>query len=591
MRSTTRIAALGFAGVLLAACHHKDKDAPLAFVPADTPYVVANLDVLDDDTRKALLAQADAQLPGELAQLRATAEELAAKDQDLSRLLKAVIAELDGKTIEAFAQNAGLNVKGRSAFYGLGLSPVVRFELTDAKAFDAFVGRLEAAYGKPFDTAKLGTLTYRKHVSTEAGVQVVLAVVDKQAVATMLPVDAPEATLRLALGLDRPEKSIQDDGRLEKLAKAKGYQPWAIGQVDLVRLLPLVASGKDPMFNALRKSHAEHEAAQTGEPVANQLQLPPSCESEATRVASRVPSMSFGYTKLDDKHQNIRWDVALADDVTKAFTGLKVELPGLGTAGTAPFDLSLALPIVQMRAFWSAQADAVAAKPFTCPALTDLNDTFVKIGTLSQQAAMPPVGDLLGLRVALDSFEAGNGENMPKFSGRVVVGTSNPAGLLAMGQMAAPSLSQLKLTTDGKPVALPQEVTAPLGMPVSAAMGPKALAIAIGQGEDAKLGEMLSAPSGDAGRLGRVNLSGDMYLSWVKVMAQKAETLSALTASSNDDGDSEDAEAAATAKASAERTKAQFEAMQAQAARIKSASGEVHMENDGLVFTSQTELK
>ena len=45
MRSTTRIAALGLGGLLLAACHHKDKDAPLAFVPADTPYVVANLDV------------------------------------------------------------------------------------------------------------------------------------------------------------------------------------------------------------------------------------------------------------------------------------------------------------------------------------------------------------------------------------------------------------------------------------------------------------------------------------------------------------------------------------------------------------------
>ncbi|MCT6953525.1 hypothetical protein, partial [Salmonella enterica] len=78
--------------------------------------------------------------------------------------------ELDGKTIEQFAQNAGLNIKGRSAFYGLGLSPVARFELTDPKAFDAFVGRLEAAYGKPFDTATVGGQSYRKHVSADAGV-------------------------------------------------------------------------------------------------------------------------------------------------------------------------------------------------------------------------------------------------------------------------------------------------------------------------------------------------------------------------------------------------------------------------------------
>lgn len=587
MRSTTRFVALGFASVVLAACHHKDKDAPLAFVPADTPYVVANLDILDDNTRSALLAQTNAQLPSQLVQLKSAADDMAEKDPDSARLLKAVIAELDGKTIEQFAQNAGLNIKGRTAAYGLGLSPVIRFELVDPKAFEAFVGRLETAYGKPLDTATVGGQSYRKHVSPESGIQVVIAVVGKQAVAALLPTDAPEATLRLALGLDRPAKNLQDDGRLEKLAKAKDYQPWAIGQVDLTRLLPLAASGKDPMFNALQKARATAEAAKTGEPVANQLQVSPSCEGEATRIAARVPSLSFGYTKLDEKHQDLRWDVALADDITKAFSGLKVELPGLGAAGTAPFDVSLALPVAQLRTFWSAQAEAVAAKPFTCQSLTDLNEGFAKIGTLSQQAAVPPVGDLLGLRVTLDSFDSGNADSIPKFSGRVVIGTSNPTALLAMSQMVAPGLAQLKLTTDGKPVALPPQVTAPLGAPVWAAMGAKALALAIGPGEDAKLGEMLSAPTGDAGRFGRLHLSGDMYAAWVKAMAQRADHIAELTTSA----DHSDPAAEAAAKVTAERSKAQFETMQAQAARIKSVGAEVHMDSDGLVITNQNELK
>ena len=49
MQSRTRFIALGLACAALAACSHKDKDAPLAFVPADTPYVAANLAVLDDE--------------------------------------------------------------------------------------------------------------------------------------------------------------------------------------------------------------------------------------------------------------------------------------------------------------------------------------------------------------------------------------------------------------------------------------------------------------------------------------------------------------------------------------------------------------
>ena len=82
MRSTTRYLAIGLASIMLAACSHKDKDAPLAFVPADTPYVVANLDVLSDSTRTALLAQTDAQLPSQLAQMDSLADRLAAKDPD-----------------------------------------------------------------------------------------------------------------------------------------------------------------------------------------------------------------------------------------------------------------------------------------------------------------------------------------------------------------------------------------------------------------------------------------------------------------------------------------------------------------------------
>ena len=379
------------------------------------------------------------------------------------------------------------------------------------------------------------------------------------------------------------------DEILRELLTEVGGVDWCVSEFVRVcdRLLPLAASGKDPMFNALIKARAEAESAKTGEPVANQLKVSPACEADATRIAARVPAISFGYTKLDEKHQNIRWDVALADDITKAFSGLKVEVPGLGAVGNAPFDISLALPMAQVRAFWSAQADAVAAKPFACPSLADLNESFGKIGLMSQQAAVPPVGDLLGARVALDSFEPGGSDSMPKFSGRILVGTSNPAGLLAMAQMASAGLQQLKLGTDGKPVALPPEVTAPLGQPVWAAMGPKALALAVGQGEEAKLGDLLGAATGDAGRLGRLHLSGEMYQAWVKAMAQKAQHIAELTASA----DADDPDAQATAKAAAERSRLQFESMQAQAARIKSLDGEAHMESTGLVVTSQTELK
>ena len=590
MRSTTRTLALAFAGLLLAACGHKDKNAPLAFVPADTPYVVANLDVLDDDTRAALLAQADAQLPAELAQLHAAADEMAAKDPDSANLLRAFAKELDGKNIESFAQNAGLDLKGYSALYGLGLAPVLRFQLSDANAFDAFVGRLEAAYGKKLDVASVGKQSYRRHLSAATGTELILAVVGKQAVAAILPADASQPLLRQALGLDRPAKNLQDDGRLEKLAKAKGYQKWAVGELDLARALPLAASGKDPLFGALFKARAQAESAKTGEPVANQLQIPASCQADATRIASRVPELSFGYTRLEAKHQDMRWDVALASDITQAFNGLTVELPGLGaTQPSSPFEFFLGLPVAQLRTFWSAQADAVVANPFTCPALADLNDGFAKLGPSMQKAAIPPFGDLLGVGLSLDSFTPGNGSAMPQFTGRLVLGTSNPAGLLAMGQMMTPALAQLKLASDGKPVALPSTLANMFGQPAWLAMGPKSLGLGIGAGEDARLADALKAPAGNAGQLLRMHLSGQMYLDWINLMQQKADTLTAAAAAlAKDESGAQDQADKAAGDA---RSKAQFDAMRAQAARIQDMDAEARVDSQGLVITSETTLK
>lgn len=582
MRPTKRLIALGVASVLLAACGHKDKDAPLAFVPADTPYVAASLDKLDDDAYEAMLNQVNTELPGQVAQMKAMAQDMEAKGNvDGSHLMKAVAAEFDGKTAEAALKNLGLDIKTGSAIYGVGLSPVARVSLADPAAWEQFVGRLEAAYGKKLETADAGGQAYRHVAISDTGIQLVIATVGKQAVVSLLPADAAQPMIRQALGADRPEKSLQEDGRLADLAKDKGYKDYAVGQVDLTRLLPLIATGKDPLFAAFIKA----QSAKTGEPVPA---LPASCQTEASRIAARVPSISFGYTKLDLHHQSQRVDVALADDITKAFSGLKVELPGLGQDASAPFDVSLALPVEQIRTFVTAQSEAIAAKPFECPAFANMNDSFTKLGSTMQQAAIPPFGDIRGVRIVIDSFKpAASSAQMPQVTGRVVLATRNAPGLLAMGQAVLGG--DFKLAGDGKPAPLPANIVGMLGMPGWAAMNGQAIAIGVGEGEDAKLDEVLMASTGDAGRLSRMHLNGDMYRQWVNVMAEKAQTYAnAMTTAAGADG-APDSQADDTAAAL--RSKAQFDAMKAQATRVVQVTGEAHMEEKGLVISGAVEYK
>jgi hypothetical protein len=590
MLMTKRVLALAVSGLLLAACSHKDKDAPLAFVPADTPYVIANLDVLDDGTRDAILAQADAEMPAQVAQLKAQADQIEANDPDMAKYLRTVAGEFDGKTAEQVIQDTGINPKGYAALYGLGLSPVLRMQLANTQAFQNFVAKIQSDYGKKFDVLTLGTQSYQRYVAPASHLQFIIAVVGKQAVLAMLPDDAAQPMLRQALGLDRPGKSIQDTDALTDLAKAKGYAKWAVGEVDLTKLLPLLTDGKDPLALTLLKARAESESAKTGEPVTNLMQVPASCQTDANRIAARVPQVSMGYTTLDGKRRDMRFDVALASDIVSAFNGLKVELPGLGSDPTAPFELSVALPIAPLRSFWGAQADAVAAKPFSCPMLENLNDSFSNIGESAQKAAVPPIGDLLGLHIALDSYTPNPNGGMPKVAGRVVIGTNNPAGLLAMAQVTSPLLAGVKLTGDGAPVALPAQLTNALGQPGWAAMGAKSLGLAVGDGEDGKLADFLKQPTGDAGELMRMHLDGDMYASWIHLMAEYAENNAAnMAATANPDStDQDDQKNAATALAN---TKAQFAAMESEAAHVKAIGANVQMGDEGLIITTHTELK
>ncbi len=590
MRMTKRVLALALSGFMLAACSHKDKDAPLAFAPADTPYVLANLDVLDNDTRQAIFAQVDAEMPAQVAQMKAQADQLAANDPDMAKYLRTVAGEFDGKTTAQVVQDTGIDPKGRAALYGLGLSPVLRIELADANAFQSFVAKIQNDYGKKFEVATLGTQSYQRYVMKVSHLQFVIAVVGKQAVLAMLPEDPSQPMLRQVLGLDRPAKSVQDTDRLTDLAKAKGYAPWAVGQMDLTRLLPLLTDGNDPLAQALLKTRAENESAKTGEPVANLMQVPASCQTDAARIAARMPQMSLGYTTLDDKHRDMRFDVSLASDIISAFSGLKVELPGLGNDPTAPFEISVALPMTELRSFWGAQADAVAAKPFTCPVLENLNESFSSLGDSVQKAAVPPIGDLLGLHVALDSYTTNPSGGMPKFSGRVVIGSNNPSALLAMAQVTSPLIAGVKLTNDGKPVVLPAQITNALGEQGWAAMGTKSLGFAVGADEDSKLADLMKQPGGDAGELMRVRLDGDMYASWIHLLEQRAENAANMAAAMNpDDSDNQD-DQKNTAAALAS-TKAQFSAMESEAAHIKAIGANVRMDDQGLVITTHTELK
>ena len=509
MQRRYRFAALAIGVALLAACGKSvDNSAPLAFVPADTPYVYANV----EPTPKAVIEQWSRRmheyLPVALGVYENALDRIdtlkhidGAKPDD-SHAIAAARALIDTlKTHDTWEKlrELGLKPDMRVAFYGVGLVPVLRFELGDATKFRATIADIERRSGGALPTAKVGNQDYW-YLGNEKAVAM-FAIEGAQFVATVAPAKASDALKRTLLGVDRPAKSIADSGDLDKLAKQYGYSNYGEGFVDVVKIAERLtgpAQGSDL------------EVAQT-------LGLPTSgsdaaCKAEYLDLARKFPRMVMGANEIGAQRVRIGAQLEMQPALATQLAAALGAAPGTGKPGEGVLDMALSLPVLKLKDFWIAQADAVAAKPFACASLAELNAGFANFKKKIDITVPPPASDLTGVRFTLDSFDLGAGPTpMPVFSGKLLMGSDNPAAALAMAQLAMPPLKDLKIAADGKPVALPAGTIPKLDLPAFVAMSPKALAVAVGNGEDATLGAYLTAPAANEPVFLRMSFSGKFY--------------------------------------------------------------------------------
>jgi hypothetical protein len=73
-------------------------------------------------------------------------------------------------------------------------------------------------------------------------------------------------------------------------------------------------------------------------------------------------------------------------------------------------------------------------------------------------------------------------------------------------------------------------MTSMLGQPMWIASATRRSRLAWVRVKMHKLADTLKAPTGDTGRTGRMHLSGAMYMTWLQLMEQKADSLSATAA-------------------------------------------------------------
>lgn len=478
-----------------------DKDAAsdlLAYVPADTPYVLANQKTTPRAVTEAWMNMYGIDV-SELYNDMAQSPDMLKLEGDVGVWLRAAMPEFGKMATIKGLEELGLSVEPRFAVYGYGLMPVYRIELSNPKNLLAAVERIEARAGKTLTKRKFDELELWQFADDK--VTVLFGAIGQQLVVTVAPANADEARLKAQLGLTLPKASLASSGALQALDKQYGYDGHVSGFMD-IRGLAQRLSGRNEADNQVITAFGGEIP-----------QLSAACISEMDSMTQKFPRLVFGTTQIDAKHMQVNSIVETDKELAGAMQKLAAAIPGSDSNASIMFRLAMSVDLPETMRFLGGIADSIAAKPFQCEALADLNSSAAEMKQNMANPAMAMAGSVNAMHLGVQSLKMEPGAEMPsQLSAFLTLGSSSPVMLWGLAQQSVSALAKVQLTTDGKIVALPSDaVPMPFPLEFKAIMTDKSVGLATTDIEDSNFTAAATVPANNDGTLLRYSFSGEFF--------------------------------------------------------------------------------
>lgn len=316
---------------------------------------------------------------------------------DRAALLKAIVHELKDRLSLAGLAELGLDVEARFAFYGLGVLPAMRLQLSDPAALRAAIERVQASSGVRFPTAKLGDVEYW-HIRGDR-VEGAVAIVGDQLVAGAAPVAHKDRVFALLLGTERPARHLGDSERFQQMLAEYDLARVSAGFVD-GRLIAEAFLGEG---DALGKDIL---AALAPAVAARWPGLDDTCKQEIRSLVALAPRIVFGTEQLDGDGFAGKFIVELRRDLAQELMAMRTSVPGLDLATTKHAALAIGAGLDLERAlnFARDKATLVQTTPYSCPALAQVNQAAAD-ALVELQGVDPQLRKARGFALVLDELK------------------------------------------------------------------------------------------------------------------------------------------------------------------------------------------
>ena len=496
------------------------ENALLAFVPSDTPYVVADLEPVPDAVLDAYLSRMQPVLDELQLQLVETRDRLqsgetagANDDDPAARVALALMNELDGKLNRAGLESLGIDLGSNKVFYGMGAFPVARIGLSDPAMLRATIQRVLDNAGITAPEKQYQGVSYWS-VSKEdldgASVSIYAAILDDHLAFAILPTTAEAELLPAFLGITRPGHS-DIAARLAELNREHGYTPYGSGILDLHRLADQFLDPKSTLAQAVAKSgHNELET------------LTPQCVEEIHGIIDNAPRLTVGTKELDANKVAIQYRVETLSSLASELQALVSRVPAVDPDSNQAVELSLGVKLGAVRDFLRQKTAAIVAEPYQCEALQHLNDWAMQASERLDQPVPPFVNNFLGVRASLDSLDFDFSSIPAQVRGLLALHVDKPEMFVGMAQMFLPDLSGLNLARGEPPVRIPESVVSIQGIVAYAAMSSDAIGLSVGEGEQDRLEAFLDRKPGPEGVFLSATYDAAAYAAYSRKMTVQA---------------------------------------------------------------------
>lgn len=504
-------------------------DSLLRYVPADTPYIFAAVEPLPDEIWAVLERQMASAgdvmrlaIQNAIEELRFAVESGGADaglgDPGDNQPVSEILAELiSAETLEA----TGINRDSTYVLYGYGLLPVIRVTLAEGHDMGRVLDSLETLIESQGDvtvaTASVAGQAYRYIESDQA--RLIAALLENELVLTAVPAGLDDAELRSILGLDLPEQSIADSGRLEAIADEYGFTSNLVAMFDTeqmtARFLDEPTTTDAALFDLMGYEPEAVSAA---------------CRDEIRGLAGVAPAMVTGYTELNAGSLAMSLVVELREDIARGLAGIPTAVPALGAATDALFSLGMSSDIPAAREFAATRLDAIEDDPFECEFFAGLQASVPSARIYLNQPIPPIVESIKGFSATVDfgALDFASSAPMPTdMSLSLLLATDDVNGLLAMAAALDPQIAALDLSTDGEIAEL--DLPPPLTDPSVNPFGPayfvatdSQIGVGLGRNGEARLAELMAAPAGDPSTI--LSMSIDMG-TYYGILADAMETM------------------------------------------------------------------